>query len=61
MNFLKQQKLKIKLTNSAHRNQILRQFFCRGAFSNVLNTSSKNCLKTQEFKHKLKKFELRRD
>jgi hypothetical protein len=28
---------------------------------NVLNTSAKNCSKTQEFKHKLNKFELKRD
>jgi len=27
MNFLKQQKLKIKLTKSGRKNQILRQFF----------------------------------
>jgi len=27
MNFFKRQKLKIKLTKSGHRNQILRQFF----------------------------------
>jgi len=27
MNFFKQQKLKIKLTKSGRRNQILRQFF----------------------------------
>ena len=35
--------------------------FYRETFSNVLNTSAKNCSKTQKFKHKLNKFELRRD
>jgi hypothetical protein len=35
--------------------------FYRGTFSNVLNTPAKNCSKTQEFKHKLNKFELSRD
>ena len=61
MNFLKRQKLKIKLIKSGRRNQILRQLFCRGPFSNVLNTSAKNCSNTQKFKHKLNNFELRRD
>jgi len=35
--------------------------FCRETFSNVFNTSAKNCSKTQEFKHKLNKYELSRD
>jgi len=29
MNFLKRQKLKIKVTKSGHRNQTLRQFFAK--------------------------------
>jgi len=33
--------------------------FRRETFSNVLNMSAKNCEKTQEFKHKLNKFECR--
>jgi len=59
MNFLKRQKLKIKLTKFGRRNQILRQFFENELL--LMFLLQKNCLKTQEFKHKLNKFELRKD
>jgi len=58
--FLKRQKLKIKLTRSGSRNQILRQFFAKELLIMLL-TRLQKILKTQEFKHKLNKFELRMD
>jgi len=61
MNFLKRQKLKIKLTKSGRINQILRQFFTNELLVMFLTCLQKNCLKTQKFKHELNKFELRRD
>ena len=61
MNFLKWQKLKIKLTKFGRRNQILRQFFAEELLVMFLTHLQKKCSKTQEFKHKLNKFELMRD
>jgi len=60
MKILKRQKLKIKLTKSGRRNLILRQFFAEELLVMFLTRLQKNCLKTQEFKHELNKFELRR-
>jgi len=61
MNFLKRQKLMIKLTKPGRRNQILRQFFAEKLLVMFLTRLEKKCLKTQEFKHKLNIFELRKD
>jgi len=61
MNFLKRQKLKIKLTKFGHKNQISRQFFAEELLVMFLTRLQKKCLKTQEFKHELNKFELKRD
>jgi len=60
MNF-KTEKVKDKINKIWTYKSIFATIFCKGTFSNVLNMSAKNCLKTHEFKHELNKFELRRD
>jgi len=59
--FFKMTKVKDKINKIWTLKSNFTTIFCRGTFSNVLNTYTKNCLKIQEFKHKLNKFELRRD
>ena len=59
--FLKWQKLKIKVTKSERRNQILWQFFADELLVMFLTFVRKNCWNTQEFKHKLNKFDLSGD
>jgi len=46
MNFLKLQKLKIKLTKYERKNQILRQFFAEELLVMFLTRLQKNCSKT---------------
>jgi len=45
MNFIKRKKFKLKVKKFGCRNQI-ETIFCGETFSNVLNTSAKNCSKT---------------
>jgi len=47
MNFLKRQNLKIKLTKSGRRNQILQQFFAEEILVMFLTCMQKNCSKTR--------------
>jgi len=57
--FFKTAKVKDKINKIWTYKSNFATIFCRETFSNVLNTSVKNCSKTQEFKHKLNKFELK--
>jgi len=59
--FFKTTKVKDKINKIWTLKSNFATIFCRGTFSNVLNTSAKNCSKTQEFKYKLNKFKLMRD
>jgi len=51
MNFFKRQKFKKKVTKIWTQKSNFELIFYIRTFSNVLNRSTKNCLKIQEFRH----------